>query len=132
MGLIKTIDDISVGDLVAMYGPVPRKHPSKHRGVEDAGSFRQWFEEARMRPDEVIVMQPKMPVPPGYPMRVLEVSLPFAACVVIEPGGSESGPAIIDLRSFQLCRVSKEFVAAIQGFKDEGEEDVVEGEFREV
>ena len=75
--------------------------------------------------DEVIVMQPKMPVPAGYPMRVLEVSLPFAACVVIEPGGSESGPAIIDLRSFQLCRVSKEFVEAIQGFKDQNEEEDV-------
>ncbi len=78
------------------------------------------------------VVQKKTPVPVGIPLRVLERSLPFVVCAVIEPGGSEAGPIILDLREVQLCRLRSGFVKAIVSFEssdpeaeDESEDDGV-------
>lgn len=98
MGLILAPDDIAANAFVAIHSVVPACRPrlGKPRLVPIAPSL--------------------MPVPPGLPLRVLEVSLPFVACAMIEPDGSESGPVIIDLRHIRLCRLNGQFVSAITSF----------------
>ena len=35
----------------------------------------------------------------GIPLRIIGLSLPFVACAIIEPGGREAGPTILDIRT---------------------------------
>ena len=55
-------------------------------------------------------------LPMGVPLRVLEVSLPYACCAVLEPGGSEAGPVILDVRVIRLVRLREGYVRAIEEF----------------
>ena len=99
MGMLLAADDISAGDFVTIHSPEPKVLRNLlHAGHEPPSGPHL------------------MPVIPGVPLRVLEVSLPFVACSVIEPGRSESGPSIIDLRIVRLCRINRDFVDAIQSF----------------
>ncbi len=98
MGMLITADDLSRNDYVAIHSVKKRRSSNRSTrvfpGTEAPGS----------------------PVPPGYPLRVLGLSLPFAACCLIEPGGEESGPMVLDLRRVQLCRLSSDFIDAICTF----------------
>ena len=52
-------------------------------------------------------------IPSGVPLRVMAMSLPFVLSTVLEPGGDESGPAIIDLRTIHLTPVSDDYIDAL-------------------
>lgn len=106
MGMLLAADDISAGDYVAVHSPEPRV-----------------IRNLRGMHGEVPICQHVMPVTPGVPMRVLEVSLPFVACSLVEPGGCESGPAIIDLRLVRLCRINNDFVEAIRSFSTNDDDE---------
>ena len=64
--------------------------------------------------DAIITAGP--PVPAGVPLRILAESLPFVLCSVLEPGGTEAGPAIIDIRTIRLAPVSDAYVDALRQF----------------
>lgn len=49
----------------------------------------------------------------GVPMRIIAVDLPFIYCMIIEPGGSEGGPLIVDVRTLSLMRVSRTTIRAL-------------------
>jgi hypothetical protein len=51
------------------------------------------------------------------PLEVTAVSLPFVACGLLQPGGDQIGPVILDVRGLRLMEVSRKFVAAIRGFR---------------
>ena len=100
MALILAPDDIAAGAKVAIHSMQPLGCPGAKSKL-------------------LLISQSIMPVPPGVPLRVLEVSLPFVACTLLEPDGSESGPIILDVRVIRLCRVSERFVGAITAFGSE-------------
>jgi len=58
------------------------------------------------------------PVPPGYPLKVLSKSLPFITCSILQPGGGKCGPLVIDLRHFQLCHITDDFVESVASFEE--------------
>ena len=99
MGLILAADDFTAGDYVAVHSVQPIASRA-FRAKQDILAHCQFMS----------------PVPPGIPLRVLEVSLPFVACGLLEPGGCESGPVIIDIRVVRLCRIRSVFVDAIKAF----------------
>lgn len=104
MGILLKADDLAKGQFVAVHSLSPiARLCREHSDERDAGSS-------------------PAPVPPGFPLRVLEVSLPFVACSLLQPGGKESGPMIIDLRNVRLCRLNNGFIEAIKDFPpDSGE-----------
>ena len=101
MGVILAADDICKGDYVAVHSPDP-KLARRLRHFVDTQMPQHLF-----------------PVPLGVPMRVVAISLPFVACSIIQPGGSESSPLIIDMRVARLCRVDIDFVEAIQAYSND-------------
>lgn len=96
MGMILEIDDIEVNQLVAV-------HSLSFLSDSDQGPEK--FKEFS-------------PVPPGYPLQVLSKSLPFITCSILQPGGGQCGPAVIDLRHLQLCRVTDDFVESVTSFEE--------------
>lgn len=104
MGLVLRIDDISANSYVAIHS-MKRRRQSQRTDIA--------------RQLAVAVIENEPPVPMGVPLRVLELSLPFIACSIVEPGGTESGPVILDLRVMRLCRVRERFVRAIKAFARE-------------
>jgi hypothetical protein len=104
MGILLKADDITKGQFVAVH------------------SLSAMANYCRERTEERDASSPPAPVPPGYPLRVLEVSLPFVACSLLQPGGKESGPMIIDLRNVRLCRLNNGFIEAIKAFPPDGAE----------
>ena len=50
----------------------------------------------------------------GVPLRIAAVNLPYVYCMVIEPGGSENGPSILDVRQVRFMRVNPETLAMIR------------------
>ncbi len=101
MGTILAPDDISAGIHVAIHSVnLPKNRSSRS-----------------------LVTPALLPVPLGVPMQVLEVSLPFVACEIVEPGGGVSGPALLDLRFVRLCRLNDRFVNAITAFETQRDLD---------
>ena len=102
MGTILAADDLSPEMFVAVH------------------SLRRPTLVARCRGPQIVDIHeapPATPVPPGLPLQVLGLSLPFVACSVLEPGGYFGGPVIVDLRAVRLTRLSPDFVAAVQAFE---------------
>ena len=58
----------------------------------------------------------------GIPLRIIGLSLPFVACAIIEPGGREAGPTILDIRKVQLCKLDESYVNALKSFPTEGQD----------
>ena len=106
MRLLLAPEDIRTNAFVSVYSPI-----------------RQATPELAEHPKLAALVARKTPVPAGVPLRVLECSLPFVVCAVIEPGGSEAGPIILDLREVQLCRIGDAFVNAIVSFEASDCED---------
>ena len=111
MRLLIAADDIQPNDFVSVYSPTRDSIPELSEHAELAA-----------------LVQKKTAVPAGVPLRVLERSLPFVVCAVIEPGGNEAGPIILDLREVNLCRLDTRFIKAIVSFQpsdtaDEEESD---------
>ena len=111
VGLILAIDDLAPDMFVAIHS------------VRQPRMFVRQREPVGI---ELDAPQPSAPVMPGVPMKIIAVSLPFAACSILEPGGKLVGLIIVDLRHMRLCRVSDEFVDAITtfGVEEEGDEAV--------
>ena len=59
----------------------------------------------------------------GIPLRIIGLSLPFVACAIIEPGGREAGPTILDIRKVQLCKLDENYVNALVNFTASDEQD---------
>ena len=53
----------------------------------------------------------------GVPLRVLGISLPFLVCGVLQPGGQELGPQIVDVRRTSLALLDEAYVQAIIDFR---------------
>ena len=72
----------------------------------------------------------------GVPLRIAAVNLPYVYCMVIEPGGSETGPSILDVRQVRFMRVNPETLATIRSIGrervDADLDDDVEGVDRSV
>ena len=49
----------------------------------------------------------------GVPLRVLSVNLPYIACSLIKPDGSEQGPILLDCRQVRLMRLEETYLEAI-------------------
>lgn len=111
MSLVLAPDDLASGMFVAVHSRRQRfmVHQTEDRSLLTA-----------------IPAETGPPVPCGVPLRVIGLSLPFAACAVLHPGGAESGPAIIDLRDVQLCRLDGSFIASIAAFATDDDEEVDE------
>ena len=105
MGTLIAADDLTNNDYVAVHSPKSNRPDAWNNGKNENHFITEYS-----------------PVPPGYPLRVIGLSLPFAACCVLEPGGRESAPMILDLRNIQLCRLSNEFVNSIASFQSSDEE----------
>jgi hypothetical protein len=103
MGTVLKADDLTKGQFVAVHSLSP---------------LARFCQE---NSDERDANVPPAPVPPGFPLRILEVSLPFVACSLLQPGGKESGPTIIDVRNVRLCRISSGFIRAIKAFPPEAD-----------
>lgn len=65
-----------------------------------------------------VALFPPQPMPDrscyGVPLRIAAVNLPYVYCMVIEPGGVESGPSILDVRRVRFMRVNDETIAMIR------------------
>ncbi len=100
MSLILAVDDVTPGMFAAIHSC--------------------WRPRAIIRRGQPIATETALespaPVPPGVPLRVIGVSLPFAACAVVQPGGEEAGPVIVDLRAVRLSRLDPAFVDSIASF----------------
>ena len=94
-------DDLRVGSYVAVHSPVPSPAPPESEADRRGLSrFRQ-----------------ENPAPmAGIPLQIRGISLPFLACAILGPGGSHSGPVIIDLRTVRLIRLTRQFLGAIRRF----------------
>ncbi len=57
-------------------------------------------------------------VTPGTPLIVLKISLPFVLCGIVGPKKTMSGPIVIDMRAFQLCRLSEDFIRGVVDFDE--------------
>ena len=57
------------------------------------------------------------------PLQISQLSLPFVACAIIEPGGREAGPTILDIRKVQLCKLDDNYVNALVNFTTGVEQD---------
>lgn len=100
-GSILAPDDLEVGCYVAVHSETRTKAPVD-------------LDSASMQPR----IQPELrnPCPLGIPLKIRAVSLPFAACAILQPGGGHTGPLILDLRTVRLVRVSRQYVRAIATF----------------
>ena len=119
MSTILNADDLMVGAYLAVHSRVLRRRGPRvmHRG------------ESMPEVEEMIAQQmntsneggPR----PGLPLRVIAIELPFLYCMVVEPGGTEAGPSILDTRNVRLMRLSAETISALVGLAtdDEPEED---------
>ena len=109
MSTILNADDLATGMFVAVHSPSPQNR-------------------LRFRPSDVeesaieLIERPPSPVPPGVPMRILGISLPFLACAVLKPGGGLDGPVIVDVRAVRLSRLSSGYIAAISNFEPTAEQ----------
>ncbi len=76
---------------------------------------------------KVMKMGVNGPVQPGVPLKIIGVTRPFILCTVINPGGSEGGPIILDTRKANFTRPSEEYLQALINFsEDEAELDFEE------
>lgn len=105
-------DDLRVGSYVAIHSSVPSQTPA------DAEPERRGH--ARFRPENPAPMA-------GIPLQIRGVSLPFLACAILGPGGTYSGPVIIDLRTVRLIRLSRQFIGAIRRFPAQTSVDITSG-----
>lgn len=71
---------------------------------------------------QVIEVEARAPVRPGMPLKIIGVTRPFIMCTVINPGGSEGGPIILDTRKASLTRPSEEYLQALINFSEDESE----------
>lgn len=63
-------------------------------------------------------------IPPGAPLRIIGVNLPFVYCQVLTPDGELSCPQIIDVRKVRLIKLDEEVPQAIMYLAGVLEEEV--------
>jgi hypothetical protein len=101
-GSLLAPDDLRVGSYIVIHSAaMPRRGAAGESDVESMGRFTE----------------SSLYVAPGMPLQVKALSLPFVACGLVQPGGGQTGPVILDVRGLRLMAVSRKFVAAIRGFK---------------
>ncbi len=98
-------DDIQPGMHVTIHSRIMPRCRESEDGVFGKISRRLTEEE--------------LPVPPGYPMQVQGVSFPFVFCGVLKPGGGFVAPAVVDVRTTQVCRLDASYIEAIAAFSTE-------------
>ncbi len=100
-GSLLAPDDLRVGSYIVIHSAAM---PRRSAGESDVESMGRLTESMTF-------------IAPGMPLQVKAVSLPFVACGLVQPGGGQAGPVILDVRGLKLMAVSHKFVAAIRGFK---------------
>lgn len=105
MGMLLTADDLAPEMYVTVHSAKPLFSHAPNRGG------------AR----EPQISPAMLPIQPGIPLRVLGVSLPFVACSILNPGGTYSGPVILDVRMVHLSRLNSDYIGAIIAFDDAGD-----------
>lgn len=113
MGLHLFPDDIQPGMYVTIHSRIAH-HP---RDSEDGV-----FGKISRRPAD-----DDLPAPPGFPLQVQGVSFPFIFCGVLRPGGGFIGPAVVDVRTAQMCKVDDSYIEAIVAFSKQVPGDAVTG-----
>lgn len=93
MGSVLSVDDIEIGQVVALDSYMPTSGIESERGYS--------------------IPSTRGPVPLGVPLLVKAFSLPFIACEMISPDGEEVGPAIVDVRRVCVCRLDEAYINAI-------------------
>ena len=109
MGMMIKADDYTIGMYVAVHSHIEMERTRRYvRSGPDGSDHEEMLiretghEKARIRPAL------------GVPLHVLAIELPFLYCMVVEPGGSESGPLILDTRTVRLMRVSNATLDALE------------------
>lgn len=100
MAMILAPDDVRTNMWVSVHSAVPRKAATQMPGM----------------PMPIVVEVAQSPAPPGVPLRVIGLSLPFVACRSVATHDEEEQMAILDLRTVRLCRISEAYVKAIAAF----------------
>ena len=109
MSTLIATDDLQPDLFVTVHSHIERPWPARPRRV------RRFDDSNDERP--MPTMPPPPPVPDrscyGVPLRIAAVNLPYVYCMVIEPGGGENGPSILDVRQVRFMRMAPETVAMI-------------------
>lgn len=112
-------DDLAPGMHVTVFGPArpPRRSGQTRRGTG-----------VRVQvPDVVRTLMALQgggpPAPPGVPLRVLAVDLPFVLAAPIAAGGGCGGLLPIDLRRVALAAITDAYVAAVVAAGGSGSQD---------
>lgn len=100
MAMILAPDDLRTNMWVSVHSAVPRKAATQMPGM----------------PMPIVVEVAQAPAPPGVPLRVIGLSLPFVACRSVATHEDAEQMVIIDLRAVRLCRVSVAYIKAIAAF----------------
>ena len=102
MARVLAPDDLVPGDVITVFQLLPLRIRTA-RGSSPRDAIAQ-----------VMAMGPVPLPPPGAPMLVMAVDLPFVLTQVILPGGQLDGPIVLDLRRVQLAQMSPSFLQALQ------------------
>ncbi|MCH2145886.1 MAG: hypothetical protein MK082_12185 [Phycisphaerales bacterium] len=109
MTTILPTDDLRPDLFVTVHSHLDRSRETARRRMAMA-------QEAGEEPTLPMVISE--PVPDrtcyGVPLRIAAVNLPYVYCMVIEPGGAENGPSILDVRQVRFMRVNPETLAMIR------------------
>jgi hypothetical protein len=109
MGLHLFPDDIQPGMYVTIHSKITQP---------DRESEGHPFGRVFRRPADE-----DLPAPPGFPLQVQGVSFPFIFCAVLKPGGGFIGPAVVDVRTAQMCKVDDSYIEAIATFSTQLPDD---------
>ena len=106
MGSVLSVDDIEVGQVVALHSFVPTA------GIKSDDGYA--------------IPSSRGLVPLGIPLQVKAFSLPFIACELISPDGEEIGPAVVDVRRVRVCELDDAYVKAIVSNPNRREPEEIE------
>ena len=109
MTTILPTDDLRPDLFVTVHSHLDRSRETARRRMAMA-------QEAGEEPTLPMVISE--PVPDrtcyGVPLRIAAVNLPYVYCMVIEPGGVESGPSILDVRRVRFMRLHAETIGMLR------------------
>ena len=115
---IRVPDDMNPGDWIARHTDARGRSRRGRIVIDDEGNrLRLGCEEDAES------------IPEGAPMKVLGMSLPYIVCSVLQPGGEERGPKILDVRHTRFIRLDPGYVEAIAQFS--GPEPLVKEDNRD-
>lgn len=109
MSMIITADDFTTGMHVAVHSHI-EEHRARRLVRSGPGGMHAGEMLIQVPDNDDSRERPQL----GVPLHVIAMELPFLYCMVVEPGGEETGPAILDTRTVRLMRVSNATLDALE------------------